>query len=113
MSASQISGRVTVQPVRFGLLIAEWSMSGFHRAVELATSCWGGVTHPIVECNPEPPRAIRLADDLGVEVLVAVENIPVGRAVAEAPGFGWRTIMSRVHSTVNTADFRATLWVPR
>jgi hypothetical protein len=48
MKEGSLSGHIEVRPVRVGLALNAGSVSEFRRAVELATSVWGGIANPII-----------------------------------------------------------------
>lgn len=70
MSQTTMAGQaalftVAVAPARAVYLIAEGSRPGFRRAVQEATTRWGGVTEPIVEVSPN--GTVRPGDRVVVE----------------------------------------------
>jgi hypothetical protein len=72
-----------------GLAIRPGSVAGLRRAVELATSSWGGQGFPIVEVGADARAAIALAVAMGVDCLFPVDDDDNVKALARKPGFEW------------------------
>lgn len=64
-------------------------MAGFRRAVEIASACWGGATFPILECA-DVDQTKRLCVDLGVDAVLACDDDPACRELADTDGFKWQ-----------------------
>jgi hypothetical protein len=65
------------------------STDSVRRAVEQATSTWGGMYHPFL--SPEDEATARLlANALSVDVLYAVDAEPVSERLAQLSGYWWR-----------------------
>jgi hypothetical protein len=86
MASAYVSGRVTVRPVRVGLLVTPDSWYSLHRAVALAVSTWGGQGFPIFTAQ-DAAAVVREATALDVDVLYTVDNDPAPARLAREPGF--------------------------
>jgi hypothetical protein len=86
----QVVLQAAVLPARAAYLIAEGSEAGFRRAVEEASSRWGGMTEPIIPVRPGGGvedwwrQVVRLA---GADAAVNV-NVPDGDAAAASGQLG-------------------------
>jgi hypothetical protein len=89
MASGYVSGETMLRPVRMGLAIAPGSATGLRRAVELATSSWGGQGFPIVEVGADPRPAVELAVAMGVDCFFPVEKDGELKELARTPGFEW------------------------
>ncbi len=84
----QVSGAVHIRPVRVGMAFKP-SMDSLHRAVEQATSAWGGVYYPFLS-SEDDKTVHRLANALSVDVIHAVDAEPASERLAELPGYQWQ-----------------------
>jgi hypothetical protein len=86
---SAISGTVQLRPVRVALATAP-ELTAVRRAVQLATSAWGGLYFPLV-ASDDAGAAEELARVSASDVIVAVEAKDViGQELADLPGFRWK-----------------------
>jgi hypothetical protein len=88
-----VSGRVTLRPIRLGLVIDPSSINSLMRAIERATSFWGGVYYPIFDPSNGATIVVRQAEAFDVDCLVAVGDDPSATALTETPGFQWQNPM--------------------
>jgi hypothetical protein len=86
----QMSGSVSIRPVRVGLVFKP-TMNSVRRAVELATSTWGGLYHPLISSEDEA-SARRLTNALSVDILHPVDAETASERLARLPGYWWRAI---------------------
>jgi hypothetical protein len=93
MKEGSLSGHIEVRPVRVGLALNAGSVSEFRRAVELATSVWGGIANPIIPVE-DRAEALRLAEEFDVDVTWAVGESPLISELTQQPGFVWEQGLS-------------------
>jgi hypothetical protein len=89
VASGYVSGETMLRPIRMGLAIAPGSTTGLRRAIELATSSWGGQGFPIVEVGADPRPAVQLAVAMGVDCFFPVEKDDELKGLAKTPGFEW------------------------
>lgn len=89
MSDGRINGKVELRPIRLGLVIAPMSTEGLDRAIRFASMCWGGQTFPIFFSDQDDSSIRGTAVRLGVDALVACDDDPRCRLLAEMEGFSW------------------------
>jgi hypothetical protein len=65
------------------------STASVRRALEQATSTWGGMYHLFLSAEDEPTTR-RLANALSIDVLYAVDAEPVSERLAQLSGYQWR-----------------------
>lgn len=83
-----VSTSVMLRPVRVGLAF-EPTIENVLRAVEHATSAWGGVFYPLLSSKDES-ASLRMANLLDVDVIFAVDDSAAALRLAELPGYRWR-----------------------
>lgn len=83
-----ISVSVMVRPVRVGLVVRP-PIESLLKAVEHATSAWGGMFYPLLSATDEA-GSLRLANLLNVDVLFAVDDDPTSQRLSDLPGYQWR-----------------------
>ena len=96
MTTGYISGQCMLRPVRIGLVIPPGDFDALRKAIELATSSWGGQGFPIFEAGIHDQRALRLATALGVDCLYPVSTDDASVTLASAPGFKWTASFDRL-----------------
>jgi hypothetical protein len=89
VAGGYVSGEAMLRPVRVGLAIMPGSAGGLRRAVELATSSWGGQGFPVVEAGTGSRAAVRLASAMGVDCFFPVGKDDELEELARTPGFEW------------------------
>lgn len=87
-SSGEVSGTIAVRPVRIGLAMKP-TIDNVVRAVEHATSSWGGMYFPMLPVD-DVARAQRLARAFALDVIVAVDETEASKELEELPGFRWR-----------------------
>jgi hypothetical protein len=87
VSNGSLSGWVMLRPVRLGLLVAD-DGDELTRAVQCATSSWGGIYTPFLD-PADRDEALRCASALGVDAIYALEDAPAVRDITSAPGYRW------------------------
>jgi len=87
MAAGRLSGLVMIRPVRMALLVPP-ELPALRRAVQWATSTWGGAYTPFLD-PAAPEMVIQVATGLGVDALYSVRDDPTAQALASTPGFEW------------------------
>jgi hypothetical protein len=83
-----ISGSVMLRPARMGLLVARPSLADVLRAVEAATSSWGGMYFPIIDVLESDDLDRRL-ERWSVDALWPFMADGAVSALADRPGFRW------------------------
>jgi ribosomal protein S27E len=86
--AGHMNGTVHLRPARAGLLVKAEG-DGFLRAVELASSVWGGKYFPIFAPS-DRTEDLRYLEALSVDFLHAVDTDPDLESFAKTTGFQWR-----------------------
>lgn len=87
MTNGSLSGWVMVRPVRLGLLVAA-DGDELARAVQCATSSWGGIYTPFLD-PADRDGALRRADALSVDAIYAANDDPAVREITAMPGYQW------------------------
>src|SRR5579862_4732836 len=101
MTAGYISGQCMLRPVRMGLVIPPGDFDALCKAIELATSSWGGQGFPIFEAGVHDQRALQLATALGVDCLYSVSTDEASVTLSSAAGLsGRRALTVYLPSTV-------------
>src|SRR5215471_2385866 len=83
-----ISGSVMLRPARMGLLVARPSLANVAKAVEAATSSWGGIYFPIVDVTAFDDLDRRL-ERWSVDALWPLTADEEVSTLADRPGFRW------------------------
>jgi hypothetical protein len=83
-----IAGSVMLRPPRLGLLVARPTLGDVQKAVEAATSSWGGIYFPIIDV-PGFDDLDRRLERWSVDVLWPLTTDGPASALAERPGFRW------------------------
>lgn len=87
MANGRVSGQVMMRPVRMGLLFGAKPAS-LQRAVEWATSTWGGIYSLLLDpTNGE--EVLRRAGGFGVDALYPVDEDARSEALSHMPGYQW------------------------
>lgn len=86
---ASVSGSVQLRPVRVALALTP-STQALRRAVQLATSAWGGMYYPLISTD-DLDAARDLARITGSDVIVPVDaGDGTAQALANQPGFHWK-----------------------
>jgi hypothetical protein len=85
-----------LRPIRMGLVVARGDFAAFQRAIELATSSWGGQGFPIFEAGINDQATLSLAAALGVDCLFPVGDDSASTGLASTPGFRWTPSFDRL-----------------
>ncbi len=83
-----ISGSVMLRPARVGLLVARPTLDDVQKAVEAATSSWGGIYFPIVDV-PGFDDLDRRLERWSVDVLWPLTTDGAVSTLVDRPGFRW------------------------
>src|SRR6266704_3037135 len=83
-----ISGSVMLRPARVGLLVARPTLDDVQKAVEAATSSWGGIYFPIVDV-PRFDDLDRRLERWSVDVLWPLTTDGAVSTLVDRPGFRW------------------------
>ena len=84
---AQVVGRINIRPCRLGLVFKP-ELAILCRAVEHATTAWGGMYFPFL--SPDEERDTRsLATVLSVDALHALDEGSLSTKLSELPGFRW------------------------
>lgn len=85
----EVSGSVGIRPIRVGLVF-EPTLVSVTRAVECATSSWGGIYYPFID-GTDREQALRVARQLDVDVLHAVDDNANAELLSRLDGYSWHT----------------------
>jgi hypothetical protein len=96
MAIGYISGQTMLRPIRMGLVMPAGSLDSLQRAVELATSTWGGQSFPIFETTGNNQEILRQSVAMGVDCLFPVGDDEESVKAAETPGFKWSASFDRL-----------------
>lgn len=87
MATGRLSGRITIRPVRMGILV-EPNLTSIRSAVEKATSSWGGMYCALID-QSRPSSVLKMADRLGIDALHALSDDQEAQDLAATMGYQW------------------------
>ncbi len=100
--SGQVSGIVMLRPVRLGLVFKP-TIDNLSRAVESATSTWGGMFHAFLSPDNED-ESLSLARRLGIDALWPMDEDFLSQRLCNSEGYHWTGFGGPFEYSTGTPD---------